>query len=211
MDTCKPWPRPWSRNRRAIKRAFDLSAALAGLAGLAWLLLVLWALATLDTGRNGFFRQVRVGRRGRLFRIFKIRTMRDLLECKTNVTTRDDPRITRLGSWLRRTKLDELPQLLNILIGDMSFVGPRPDVEEYAELLQEEDRVVLAVRPGLTGPATLHFRDEEELLATREDPVRYNREVIFPEKVRLNCQYIRDQSLGLDLGYILSSLKAGWL
>ena len=120
----------------------------------------------------------------------------------TTVTTSYDARITGIGAILRRLKLDELPQLINVLTGTMSFVGPRPDVPGYADRLDGDDRVVLSVRPGITGPATLHFRNEEELLAGQEDPEWYNREVIYPAKVRMNRHYIENYSLREDLRLI---------
>jgi len=125
---------------------------------------------------------------------------------ETTVTRRGDPRITPLGSLLRRTKIDELPQLWNVLLGDMSFVGPRPDVPGFADILQGEEREMLSIRPGITGPATLKYRDEEELLAAQDDPEGYNRDVIWPDKVKINLNYIRNWSLGRDIGYIVKTV-----
>ncbi len=118
------------------------------------------------------------------------------------MTTLGDPRITPLGRRLRHWKVDELPQLFNVLVGQMSFVGPRPDVPGFADVLSGEERVILSVRPGITGPATLKYRDEELLLAAMEDPERYNREVIFPDKVRLNHDYVLHWSFTMDLVYL---------
>jgi len=115
------------------------------------------------------------------------------------VTALDDPRITKVGRWLRRLKMDELPQLWNVLRGDMSLVGPRPDVKGFADELKDEDRIILTVKPGITGLATLEFKDEEALLAQHEDPIAYNREVIWPQKVQLNKQYVENYSFALDL------------
>ncbi|MFP4616422.1 MAG: sugar transferase [Thiohalorhabdus sp.] len=176
--------------------------AAGGLVLTIWIILPAWVLATLDTRANGFFTQERVGRNGRVFRVVKLRTMRPDSGLDTTVTTGRDPRITRLGRFFRRTKIDELPQLFNVLVGHMSFVGPRPDVPGYADALEGADRVILSVRPGITGPATLAYRDEEVLLEQVEDPERYNREVIFPDKVRLNREYVEDWSFRKDLGYI---------
>ncbi len=167
-----------------------------------WIILPAWLAATLDTRANGFFTQERVGRGGRIFRVVKLRTMRPDSKLDTTVTTGHDPRITRLGRFFRRSKIDELPQLFNVLVGHMSFVGPRPDVPGYADALEGADRVVLSVRPGITGPATLAYRDEEALLAEVEDPEGYNREVIFPDKVRLNREYVENWSFRKDLGCI---------
>lgn len=187
---------------RLLKRSFDILFALLGLFLTGWLILIASLLAAWDTGESGFFRQERVGKDGRLFKIIKIRTMRSDSTINTTVTSTADPRITRLGSLWRRTKIDELPQLINILLGQMSFVGPRPDVPGFADRLQGVDKLILSVRPGITGPATLRFRHEEALLASIPDPERYNREIIFPEKVRLNRTYIEDYNFWSDLVYI---------
>jgi lipopolysaccharide/colanic/teichoic acid biosynthesis glycosyltransferase len=132
--------------------------------------------------------------------------MRDHSNISTTVTSADDPRITSLGRFFRRYKLDELPQLINVFFGQMSLVGPRPDVPGFADQLEGDDRIMLNVRPGITGPATLRFRDEEELLLGVENAEQYNREVIFPEKVRLNREYIENYSLRDDLRYIFVTL-----
>lgn len=186
----------------ALKRGFDIAGATVGLTLTFWLLGLAWLAATIDTRANGFFLQERVGRGGRHFRVIKLRTMRVDPSVTTNVTTARDARITTVGRFLRRTKLDELPQLINVLKGDMSFVGPRPDVSGFADTLEGEDRVILSMRPGITGPATLAYRNEETLLAQADDPERYNREVIWPDKVRLNREYVRDWSLRRDLQLI---------
>ena len=195
-----------SRRQAYLKRYFDFVVALIGLVCTWWLILVAWLLASLDTRSNGFFVQQRVGQYGRLFKVIKIKTMRPDGELATTVTQSGDPRITPLGAFFRKTKIDELPQLWNVLVGDMSFVGPRPDVQGFADCLEDEERAVLALRPGITGPATLKYRNEEELLAAQNDPELYNREVIWPDKVRINLEYIRDWSLLLDLKYILRTI-----
>ena len=150
---------------RTLKRSFDIVLAALGLLLFGAVILLAFIVATIDTGANGFFLQHRIGRWGKPFRVVKIRTMRVTPEPGTTVTTAEDTRITRVGAVLRRLKLDELPQLINVLLGTMSFVGPRPDVAGFADELRGEDRVILSVRPGITGPATLHFRDEEQILA----------------------------------------------
>jgi lipopolysaccharide/colanic/teichoic acid biosynthesis glycosyltransferase len=127
----------------------------------------------------------------------------------TCVTTAADPRVTRVGRILRRTKIDELPQLFNVLAGHMSFVGPRPDVPGFADRVQGPDRIILSVRPGITGPATLRFRDEEALLAAQEDPERFNREVLFPEKVRLNRAYVENYRLVDDVACLVRTVFGG--
>jgi lipopolysaccharide/colanic/teichoic acid biosynthesis glycosyltransferase len=171
-----------------------------------WLIAIAYIAASIDTGASGFFRQERVGRYGRTFRIIKLRTMCRDANINTTVTTASDPRITRLGRFFRRYKIDELPQLVNILLGDMSFVGPRPDVRGFADELEGEDRIILSVRPGITGPATLRFRNEEQMLQDSDDPERYNLEVVFPEKVKLNVEYIRDYRLWRDLTILWTTL-----
>ena len=200
-----------SRRQRLLKRAFDLVAAGAGLVLLGWAIPVLAALAARSAGGTGLFRQVRVGRDGRHFEIVKLRTMRAGPDGGTTITTADDPRITRFGAFLRRTKLDELPQLLNVLRGEMSLVGPRPDVPQFVPTEGEQARVILSVRPGITGPATLVFRDEERLLAGQADPERYNAEVLLPTKARINEHYVRTWRLRRDVRYLLLTLRGGTL
>lgn len=179
-------------------------ASAVGLA-LVWpLIAVIWVLAARDTEADGFFRQQRVGKDGKLFTVIKLRTMR--ATGGTTVTTADDTRITPLGAKLRRYKLDELPQLWNVLIGNMSFVGPRPDVPGFLDRLDGEDRELLRLRPGITGPASLKYRNEEETLAAIENPERYNAEVIWPDKVRINRDYMRNWSLAGDIGYIMRTV-----
>lgn len=196
-----------SQRQIIIKRLFDIIFSLTGLVLLGWIILVAFILATIDTRKNGFFTQERIGKNGKIFKVIKIRTMRELPGFDTTVTTQRDPRITRLGAVLRKTKIDELPQLINVLLGQMSFVGPRPDVPGYADKLPEEDRrVILSVRPGITGPATLKYRAEEEILATVDDPETYNREVIFPDKVRINREYVENYSFINDLRYIWATI-----
>ncbi len=181
------------------KRAFDFTVALLALPCLllpgALLALAVWV----GSGRPVFFRQERVGRGGRIFRIAKFRTMVVRPAGDSSVTVAGDARMTRIGAFLRRWKLDELPQLWNVLVGDMSLVGPRPDVPGYADHLQGEARRMLELRPGITGPATLAYRNEEEILARQSDPVRYNDEVIWPDKVRLNLEYLDQATLARDL------------
>ncbi|WP_372997146.1 sugar transferase [Marinobacter sp.] len=195
-----------TRPQAFIKRSFDFLGAAVGLALVWWLILIAWLAASLDTRSNGFFIQKRVGRNGRNFRVVKIKTMRPIASFDTTVTSRGDPRITPLGAFFRRTKIDELPQLWNVFIGQMSFVGPRPDVPGYADLLQGDERAMLSIRPGITGPATLKYRHEEELLANQEDPEAFNREVIWPDKVQINLDYIRNWSLKRDIQYILDTV-----
>lgn len=192
--------------RQAIlKRLFDVLASALGLALLWPLIAVTWVLAAYDTGASGFFRQDRVGRGGRIFKVVKLRTMYPI--AGTTVTTATDQRISRLGAVFRRWKLDELPQLWNVLLGDMSFVGPRPDVPGFLDRLQGEDRAILTLRPGITGPATLKYRNEETILAAVEDPESFNASKIWPDKVRLNLAYLRNWSFRQDLYYIWLTVR----
>ena len=187
---------------RFLKRMFDILISFIGLLVVWPLILLGWVAATISTHKNGFFIQTRVGLHGKPFRLFKLRSMRASNDLRSTVTTRHDPRITRVGRILRSTKVDELPQLLNVLLGHMSIVGPRPDVPGFADRLSGDDRIVLSIRPGITGPATLEFRNEEELLSSQSDPERYNREVIWPKKVELNREYVANYSFWKDFGYI---------
>lgn len=184
------------------KRLLDLIFSIAGLVLFGWLILLAAIIAWMDTGLSGFFRQTRIGRNGKAFKVVKIRSMKPVAGYATSVTTDKDPRISRIGRFWRKTKIDELPQLWNVLIGNMSFVGPRPDVPGFADKLEGDDRIVLSIRPGITGPASLKFKEEERLLATQSDPEIYNRDVIWPEKVRINKTYIQGYSIWKDLKYI---------
>ena len=188
------------------KRMFDLCLSLLGLLLFWWLIILAAVLARLDTGESGFFTQTRVGQRGKLFKLVKIRTMRPSASIDTTVTTANDSRITRLGKFFRKTKIDELPQLMNVLIGQMSLVGPRPDVPGFADQLKGEQKIILSIKPGITGPATLAYRNEEELLASVANPEEYNEEVIFPDKVRMNMDYIKNYSLLGDVRYIIATI-----
>ena len=198
------------------KRLFDVAAAGAGLVVLSPLLLALAVAVRWSSPGPALFIQDRVGRHGRHFRCAKFRTMRMGAHTQGTVTTAGDDRITPLGRFLRRWKLDELPQLWNVLAGRMSFVGPRPDVPGYADQLQGADREVLELLPGITGPATLLFREEERLLALARDPQVFNDAVVYPEKLRLNREYLEKGSFWRDIGYILATIcpaltkRLGW-
>jgi lipopolysaccharide/colanic/teichoic acid biosynthesis glycosyltransferase len=173
---------------------------------LALPMFVITLLICLLEGRPVFFRQKRVGRHGSLFTIYKFRTMKHAAGSISTITTAEDGRVTPLGRRLRRFKLDELPQLWNVLRGDMSFVGPRPDVPGYLDRLSGDAQALWQLRPGITGPATLLFRREEEMLACIKDYSRFNDEIIYPEKVTLNLAYLRRCSFAIDLGYILATI-----
>lgn len=180
------------------KTVFDRIFSLIGLIVCIPLFLVIGILIKIKMPGPVFFKQKRVGQHGKLFRMWKFRSMRKSSP-DTTVTTSQDARITPLGSKLRKYKLDELPELWNILKGDMSFVGPRPDVPGYADQLQGEDRLILEMKPGITGPASLKYANEEELLGKVENPQKYNDEVIFPDKVRINLDYYKNWSFRNDL------------
>jgi lipopolysaccharide/colanic/teichoic acid biosynthesis glycosyltransferase len=201
-------PRTLSSRQAAAKRLVDVVVAAPVLVVTSPLLAVGWLLATLETRQNGLYRQVRVGRDGVPFEVLKLRSMRPVRGVDTTVTTTDDVRITRSGAWLRRFKIDELPQLVNVLRGEMSLVGPRPDVPGFADALVGEDRILLTVRPGITGPAAIAYRREEAILAGVSDPERYNREVIWPDKVRINRQYVEQYRLRQDFVWLLRTVRS---
>jgi lipopolysaccharide/colanic/teichoic acid biosynthesis glycosyltransferase len=186
-----------------MKRLFDVVASSLALALLLPVLLVL-AFAVASTSPGGaFFRQVRVGRHGRPFELLKFRSMRPGSEARGQITVGErDPRITGVGHFLRRTKLDELPQLLNILKGDMSVVGPRPEVPKYVALYTPKERAVLTVRPGLTSLASIAYINENEVLGRSADPERTYVEEVMPAKLALDLKYVRERSMGLDLSII---------
>lgn len=190
-----------------MKRFFDFSISLIGLIIISPLLIILTLLVKITSNEQIFYLQKRVGLKGRIFKLLKFRTMViDADKIGSCVTVRNDPRITTIGKFLRRFKLDELPQLINVLKGDMSFVGPRPDVPGLADKLEEEDRIILNVRPGITGPATLKYRNEEELLAKQADPNKFNAEVIYRDKIKINREYVANRSFWKDIGYILKTV-----
>lgn len=191
------------------KWLFDRIMSLVGLIILSLVLLVVAILIRVKMpGGPVLFKQKRVGKDGKLFTMVKFRSM-SVAHGGSSVSVAGESRITPLGAKLRKYKLDELPELWNVFIGDMSFVGPRPDVPGYADKLEGEDRVILKLRPGITGPASLKYRDEETLLATVEDPIRYNDEVIFPDKVRINKEYYYNWSFWQDIRYIVRTVCGG--
>lgn len=191
------------------KRAFDFLSALLGLILLFPFFLLIGLLIKLDSAGPVFYLQERVGEKGKLFNLFKFRTMRMGADKSTAITVGNrDPRITRFGYYLRKFKVDELPQLINVVIGNMSLVGPRPELKKFVDLYSSEQRKVIAVKPGITDYASIKFRNENELLAGKTDPVDYYVRKIMPIKLRLNLQYIKDQSLWVDFKIIGSTL---WL
>ncbi|RSL31858.1 sugar transferase [Salibacterium salarium] len=191
---------------RSIKRSFDIFFSFVGLVLTSWVIILCFLVAAIETKSNGFFAQHRVGKNGFIFKVIKVKTMKQRKTENTTVTTSHDMRITKSGKVFRKWKLDELPQLWNVLKGDMSFVGPRPDVPGYADQLEGEDRIILNIRPGITGPATIHYKNEEELLAAQDNPEQYNAKVIYPHKVQINKEYITNYSFIKDLYYIMKTL-----
>ena len=190
----------------SVKKIFDLMLALIGLFFTLWIIIIAWIVSSIETRSNGFFMQRRVGKDGVLFSVMKIKTMKIVEGVDTNITSSDDVRITKSGKFFRDTKIDELPQLWNVLIGDMSFVGPRPDVEGYADKLEGDDRIILSIRPGITGPASIKYRNEEEILSKEKNPQEYNDTIIWPDKVKINKEYIKNWSLKKDIRYIIQTV-----
>ena len=190
-----------------MKRLFDILASGFGLLILSPLFLILAVWIQLDSPGPVFYRQTRVGRGGRDFRIFKFRTMRVGADKGSLVTIGGrDPRVTRVGAFLRRLKLDELPQLLNVLAGDMSLVGPRPEVRKYVDLYTPEQLHVLDVRPGMTDAASIKYRNESELLGQAEDPEDYYIHVVLPDKLAINLDYVRNHSFWGDIRLIFKTI-----
>lgn len=190
---------------KILKYIFDRTMALIGLLFLWPILLVVAILIKKQMPGPIFFVQQRVGKDGKLFPCHKFRTM-TIGHNGTSISIAGESRITPLGAKLRRYKLDELPELWDVLIGNMSFVGPRPDVPGYADKLQGENRIILTLRPGITGPATLKYRNEEDLLATKANPIQYNNEVIYPDKVRINRYYAEHYSFMDDIRIIFCTI-----
>ncbi len=190
------------------KRTFDLVGAGVGLVLLAPLLSLLTLLVKVHDGGPVFFRQERVGYRGRSFRIWKFRTMVPDAEARGSpLTVGRDPRVTRIGGWLRRLKLDELPQLFNVLVGDMSLVGPRPEVPRYVAAYTADQRRVLELVPGVTDEASIRYVDESTMLAGAAEPERLYIEVIMPDKIRLNLAYAARAAVWTDVRLILATLR----
>lgn len=190
-----------------MKRLFDIVASGLGLLILSPLFLIVAVWIKLDSPGPVFFRQVRVGRFNKDFRIFKFRTMRVGSDKGSQITIGGrDPRVTRAGYWLRRFKIDELPQLINVFIGDMSLVGPRPEVRHYVDMYTSEQMHVLDVRPGITDAASIMFRNESEFLEQADDPEKHYIEVLMPKKLELYLQYVNNHSLMGDIRLILKTL-----
>jgi lipopolysaccharide/colanic/teichoic acid biosynthesis glycosyltransferase len=194
-----------------LKRIFDILVSFVGLVILSPLFIVLAIVIVSDSKGPVFFKQTRVGRNGVPFKIYKFRTMIEDAEAKgMQLTVGDDSRITNVGTFLRKTKIDELPQLINVFKGEMSFVGPRPEVPKYVELYTEDQRQVLMVRPGITDLASIEYRNESELLATADNPEKVYIEEVMPRKIELNKKYIENISLCGDIRVIFKTLALTW-
>jgi lipopolysaccharide/colanic/teichoic acid biosynthesis glycosyltransferase len=190
-----------------IKRLFDILVSFSALLVLLPVLLVLSIAVAAGSPGGAFFRQTRVGLMGREFQLLKFRSMRPGSEAKGQITVGErDPRITGVGHFLRRTKMDELPQLLNVLMGDMSLVGPRPEVPKYVALYTPKQRRVLEVRPGITSLASIRYIKENEILGRSSDPERTYVDEVMPAKLALDLQYVRERNLMLDLRILFRTL-----
>lgn len=188
------------------KRIFDIIFSIIGIVIFCPLIFLCWMVAAVDTRSNGFFIHKRVGRHGRIINVFKIKTMYVCNGIRSHIASNNFSAMTKSGIFFRKYKLDELPQLFNVLLGSMSIVGPRPDVPNYADQLEGEDRIILLLRPGITGPASIKYKDEEALLSVVDDPVFYNDMFIWPDKVRINREYFENYSFSSDIKYIFQTL-----
>jgi lipopolysaccharide/colanic/teichoic acid biosynthesis glycosyltransferase len=198
----------WLRLQPVIKRVFDIAASSVALIVLSLAFLIIGGAIALTSPGPIFYRASRVGRYGRVFKMYKFRTMVvNADKMGPGITTRNDQRVTGIGRLLRKTKLDELPQLINVLRGEMSIVGPRPEDPRYVKHYTPEEATVLKVRPGITSPASVHYHDEENLIGGEDWETRYLRE-IMPSKLRLDIEYARHPSVGRDIGLIFQTLQA---
>ena len=191
-----------NQGQKLLKRLFDVLLSLLLLIPVLLLLLLLLPVCAWETRTNGLYNQQRIGQYGKPFVMYKLRTLKQEPHRLGQLAAS----ATKSGKWIRARKLDELPQLFHVLNGDMSFVGPRPDVPGFADELTGEDRLILSVKPGITGPATLKYRNEEQLLALQDDPETYNRTIIWPDKVKINKNYVQNWSFYVDLSCLLKSL-----
>ena len=189
-----------------MKRVFDFLVSLVGLFLLIPLLILLSLLIKFTSKGTIFFIQERVGENGVFFKMIKFRSMQMIQDSDITISVKGDMRVTKVGSFLRKYKLDELPELWNVLVGDMSLVGPRPDVPGYADFLKGEDRNILKLKPGITGPASLKYANEEEILSRQENPKEYNDEIIYPDKVRINLDYYYQSNLWIDIKIIFATI-----
>ncbi|MES2276336.1 MAG: sugar transferase [Bacteroidota bacterium] len=192
-----------------LKRTFDIFFSLTSLIILLPFYIIIGILVYTDSKGPVFYRQIRVGKNNINFKLFKFRTMHINADKQGLLTVGNrDARITKTGYWLRKYKIDEMPQLINVLIGDMSFVGPRPEVRKYVDLYQNEQLLVLSAKPGITDLASIEYRNENEILAKYEDPEKAYINIVMPQKLSLNLTYIRNRTMLLDLKIILKTLSA---
>ena len=195
------------RFHKVVKRFLDMIFSVVGLLVALPIIGTMAVIIVRTSGGNAFFSQRRIGLKGKPFNLLKLRSMREIEGFDTTITTANDPRITKVGKFIRRTKIDELPQLWNVLKGEMSFVGPRPDVPELINTLSMKDQeLLLSIRPGITGLASLKYRGEEEILSCSDQPAWLNNHVIFPDKLRLNKYYIDNQTVLMDLSILLQTV-----
>tara|TARA_R110000787_G_scaffold136193_4_gene248668 strand:- start:2652 stop:3242 length:591 start_codon:yes stop_codon:yes gene_type:complete len=194
-----------TKKQQLLKRFFDVIMSLLLLPFLLLPLIFLIIIATLSTKQSGIFIQQRIGKEGKPFSFYKIRSLKGSNHRDINEIAMHQ---TNFGKWLRASKLDELPQLFNVINGTMSWVGPRPDVPGYADQLKREDQIILSVKPGVTGPATIKYKNEDLLLLQQKEPLIYNDTVIWPDKVTINKEYVQHWSLINDIGYLWKSVFA---
>lgn len=190
-----------------IKRIFDLILSLIMLIVFSPILIMLSIFVLIDSGNPILFKQDRMGKNGNVFRIIKFRTMVNNTETEDGITKIKDSRITKIGVFLRKYRLDEVPQLINIIRGEMSFVGPRPDIPKYYKVDDYGYKCVLLVKPGVTGEATLRFKDEDKILSLSNNPEKTYNEKIFPEKIKLNIEYIKNISLLYDTKLVFRTIR----
>ncbi len=188
------------------KRIFDIIISLLAIIILSPLFFIISILIKISSNGPIFFIQDRIGLKGGVFKIIKFRTMIKDHNSPNVISTKDDSRITAVGKVLRKYKFDEIPELINVLLGSMSLVGPRPDVPGYADLLNGENRKILNLKPGITGPASLKYFNEEEILAIKKNPKNYNDKIIFPDKVRINLDYYYNNSIWIDIKIIFATI-----
>ena len=191
-----------------IKRLFDIIFSFVGIVFLFPVFIIVSILIKIDSSGPVFFVQERVGLNGKFFKIIKFRSMKTNHNNSLTVTLENDKRITRIGKKIRKYKIDEIPELINVFIGDMSLVGPRPDVPGYADLLKGESRNILKLRPGITSRASIKYANEEMILLNEDDPIAYNNNIIFPDKVKLNLNYYYNNNIWIDIKIIFATLFA---
>ena len=191
-----------------IKRLFDIIFSFVGIVFLFPVFIIVSILIKIDSSGPVFFLQERVGLNGKFFKIIKFRSMKTNYNNSLTVTLQNDKRITRIGKKIRKYKIDEIPELINVFIGDMSLVGPRPDVPGYADLLEGESRNILKLRPGITSRASIKYANEEMILLNEDDPIAYNNNIIFADKVKLNLNYYYNNNIWIDIKIIFATLFA---